>query len=277
MEDEGNPVPSLEKGRCNDYLEREYEEMKFFFGSAEQPYIINRKEGNDMEWKPIFLQNEKTVYEISENGDVKHTIKNTILNQHLINSGYYTVGLYNNGENKRFLVHRLVAQIFIPNPNLKQEVHHKNHIKTDNHKDNLEWVTKSENMYYSYEEGSHSKQIKVYQYSLEGTLLKIFKSQSEAVKNSTASQAQISRCCTGIAKSAGGFQWSFKKKQMPNISKDKTTTAKKTAKLNKEKEILEIYSSASQAGKNNNISAGDIIRVCNGQRKTAGGYSWKYL
>lgn len=55
------------------------------------------------------------------------------------------VTLSKHGHNKRFLVHRLVAEAFIPNPNNLQEVNHKNRDKSDNTINNLEWVSPEEN------------------------------------------------------------------------------------------------------------------------------------
>ncbi|WP_366921417.1 NUMOD4 motif-containing HNH endonuclease [uncultured Dysgonomonas sp.] len=59
--------------------------------------------------------------------------------------GYMYVHLHSNGVFKNCLVHRLVAESFIPNPNYGQEVDHINTIRNDNRVENLKWVSSSEN------------------------------------------------------------------------------------------------------------------------------------
>ena len=59
---------------------------------------------------------------------------------------------------KNVLVHRIIASVFILNPNNLEQVNHKNGIKTDNNVDNLEWCTRSENLIHAYKIGLEKKQ-----------------------------------------------------------------------------------------------------------------------
>lgn len=66
---------------------------------------------------------------------------------------YHRVTLSKNGKTERFQVHRLVAKAFIPNPENKPHINHKDFNGTNNCVENLEWVTHSENMIYSQKAG----------------------------------------------------------------------------------------------------------------------------
>ena len=69
--------------------------------------------------------------------------------------GYPRVYLRRNGVAKQHRIHRLVARAFIPNPENKAQVNHKDGDKTNNHISNLEWCTQSENMRHSYKSLGH--------------------------------------------------------------------------------------------------------------------------
>jgi hypothetical protein len=88
-------------------------------------------------------------YFISNHGNVKSNKTNRLLNIQK-SSGYSTVSLSNNNNKKRFLVHRLVANAFIPNPENKPTVNHINHNTYDNKVENLEWNTHKQQNEHNY-------------------------------------------------------------------------------------------------------------------------------
>jgi len=75
-----------------------------------------------------------------------------ILFQQKSPQGYLSVKV-SDGKHKRFRTHRLVALAFIPNPENKPEVNHKDGNKENNHVSNLEWATGSENVKHSFDAG----------------------------------------------------------------------------------------------------------------------------
>lgn len=92
-------------------------------------------------------------YRISDTGKIVSNYSGipVILQRAVIGkNGYYHIELYNNGIRKNFLVHRLVAKVFVPNPKNKPQVNHKDGNKINNCKSNLEWATSSENMRHAY-------------------------------------------------------------------------------------------------------------------------------
>lgn len=102
-------------------------------------------------WKNIV--GYEGIYEVSNFGRVR-TVKNGRMHkERLTFDGYVKATLTVNSKSKDFRVHRLVAQSFIPNPENKETVNHKDGVKTNNYVDNLEWATRSEQVYHSYELG----------------------------------------------------------------------------------------------------------------------------
>ncbi len=76
--------------------------------------------------------------------------------------GYLHVILYKNNKQKTHTIHRLVAIAFIPNPDNLPEVNHKDGVKINCRKDNLEWCTKEENEYHAMENGLKPKESSIY-------------------------------------------------------------------------------------------------------------------
>lgn len=103
------------------------------------------------EWREIAESNNK--YSVSNQGRVRNNITGIVLKPSQLRKGYEKVKLHINGSREwTIAVHRLVAKNFIPNPENKPEVNHKNGIHNDNRVENLEWVTGEENR-------DHAKQI----------------------------------------------------------------------------------------------------------------------
>lgn len=84
-------------------------------------------------------------YIIYDNGVIVNQTTDRVLQQTNYGPGYKRVGLYKNGKSQQYLVHRLVAQAFIPNPNNYPVVHHKDGDPSNNDVSNLEWCTQKEN------------------------------------------------------------------------------------------------------------------------------------
>lgn len=95
-------------------------------------------------WKPIEGYEN---YEVSNHGHVRNTKKDgRLMTACRVTHGYLAVSLSKDGKRRFRLLHRLVAEAFIPNPDGKPQVNHKDRVKTNNCIDNLEWVTCEENI-----------------------------------------------------------------------------------------------------------------------------------
>ena len=101
-------------------------------------------DGTQEEWRPVV--GYEGLYEVSSLGRIKIIRTNKLMKLYKNNKGYYIVSLSRTGVKKKFLVSRLVALAFIPNPDNKPYVDHINTIPTDNRVENLHWVTQSENL-----------------------------------------------------------------------------------------------------------------------------------
>lgn len=83
----------------------------------------------------------------------KYYDRELILKEKTNRFGYKFVGLSNEFGRKNKIIHRLVAEAFIENPNKLPEVNHKDGNKSNNCVDNLEWCSRKENVLHSYKLG----------------------------------------------------------------------------------------------------------------------------
>ena len=98
-------------------------------------------------------QYKNTPYFVTEQGQVFRKGKLKPLLPDVAKKGYCRVTLSVEGITTRLLVHQMVAEIYLPNPNLCEFVNHKDNTPTNNSKDNLEWVTHSGNMLHCHVQG----------------------------------------------------------------------------------------------------------------------------
>ncbi len=154
-----------------------------------------------------------TNYAVSNLGRIKNTKTGQTLNPGISGNGYRQVSLKMKDTNtfRKQYVHRLVALYWLPNPDNKREVNHKNLDRTDNRVENLEWVTSSENQKHKYEKQNFkTSNRKVIQMDLNGNELHIFHSIIEATAAvGLHSRSGIDSVCHGTRKTAGGYKWKF--------------------------------------------------------------------
>ena len=158
---------------------------------------------NTENWKRLdFIGFPK--YAVSDQGRVKR-LGGKILKQQNTRHGYLQVSLYMNDKKvKHCRVNRLVALAFLQNERIGQnyEVHHKNFNKKDNRISNLIWLSHQENC----RENTHG--IPVWQYSLDGELVKSYENIKQASLCVRCSPPTIARHCRNN-KPYKGFIWRF--------------------------------------------------------------------
>ena len=151
-------------------------------------------------------------YEVSNLGNVKSlnynkTGKAQILKLKKNNKGYLIVGLYKNNKQKWSLVHRLVAEAFISNPDNLPQINHKDENKTNNCVENLEFCTAEYNNNYGTRIEKTSKPVK--QFDLQGNFIQEFPSVMEVQRKLGYFQGGVSSVCRGERKTANGYRWSY--------------------------------------------------------------------
>jgi hypothetical protein len=243
------------------------------------------------EWKNIYGYEE---YQVSTLGRVKRLAyyKNVcgggkqyceerILKLQKRKGGYQAIVLSKNSKAKSFLVHRLVAMAFIPNPENLPQVNHKDENPSNNCVDNLEWCNQRYNSNYGTSKYRISAKLKngilskpVEQYCKNGMFIMEYPSAIEASRVLGLNVSGIVLCCNNNPKYShcGGYQWKYKgsEKQINNI-------VNKIAQITKDGKIINIFESATQASNTTGISRTAIANNLSHLSKSAGGFIWKKI
>ena len=152
-------------------------------------------------------------YEVSSNGDVYSTKRNIVMKQHPDSWGYPRITLMKNGVKLRRSVHRLVAEAFIPNPSNKPEINHIDGNKNNNHINNLEWVTHSENIRHSYDTGLNDKKLYNSGKPKKRVMLletnEIFESIHDCAKRLGCTHVAVLRCVQEKSKTCMGYHITY--------------------------------------------------------------------
>lgn len=245
-------------------------------------------------WKDI--PGYEGVYQVSNAGNVLslnaygHTIKRP-LKQRLNRNGYLVVILNHKKHQYYVGVHILVAKTFIPNPEHKPQVNHKDGNKTNNHVQNLEWNTARENVQHAIRTGlknpqvlkgrfgkDHSASKPVLQYDIKGNFIKKWDSRIDAAHFYNFNSAMISNCIAGRWQSCKGFIWKeYTEPILSHIIVNRNNYSPYIVKqYDLEGNLLHVWENYEQIIKHNPAyKKPSLSSCCHGKQKTAYGYIWK--
>ena len=261
---------------------------------------------DDEEWRDIVGYNG--MYQVSNKGRIRsfkyrNTKETYVLKQMINKKGYLIVGLSKNGKRKTVIVHRIVAQAFIPNPNKYPQINHKDENKTNNNIDNLEWCTNS----YNHNFGTHNERVglantgkertqesrerykksqerrrdkiayRILQYDLNGVFIKEWRCAFDIEKELGFQRSTIRDCCNQKTKTFKGYIWRYKTENYPlKISQINNKNLKPVCQYNLKAEFIRDFRSINEAGRITGINPSCIRGCCRGKNKSAGDFLWKY-
>lgn len=111
---------------------------------------------NKVSWRRVYIDGDKTKYKVSSDGRIKNTETKKELSTNTIDRYWYCqICLSHKAKKYVRTLHTLVARAFIPNPENKPQVNHKDGNKLNNNVSNLEWATNQENIIHAYKTGLH--------------------------------------------------------------------------------------------------------------------------
>lgn len=222
-------------------------------------------------------------YRITSNGQIfrvgrPYPLKYSINPQ----NGYPYVSLWKENKGKTFSVHRLVAEHFIPNPDNKPNVNHKDSDRTNFCVTNLEWCTQKENIQHGYDHGFMSQEArrKFNSYEMDLLLKAVLAGETiTAIASQTgASLGRLSLNMRRHAKKEGlleEYEKELKRQKKARNQAVNEDRKQPILQLDKEGSLVAEYESLNAAARHLGVSSGNISNVLNGRANTCGGFRWK--
>ena len=158
------------------------------------------------------IKNYEGLYAITSCGKVWSYKSKRFLRPFSNTKGYLQVELHKDCKKKKYLIHRLVTEAYLPNPENLPQVNHKDENKANNCLQNLEWCDPKYNANYGTRNKKVSNKLKkpILQYTLDGEFVREWPCAADVGKKASRN---ISNCLKGRQKTACGYIWKYKNEE----------------------------------------------------------------
>ena len=149
------------------------------------------------------IENFEGLYAVTSCGKVWSYKSKRFLTPQADKDGYLRICLCKDGQKKMCRIHRLVAEAYLPNPEGLPQVDHIDNIKTHNYLNNLQWITKKDNV-------RKGRNKPILQYDLDGNFIREWECTADVGKKAGKN---ILHCLKGRNKTAYGYIWKYKNEE----------------------------------------------------------------